>query len=86
MGRTIVAAMFAESALVYGGLVRYDHTVFYIPWIFKFPPDLWRLLTSFLLTGGGYSFFFDLYFSAPLPLVSNRANHDQCGRMAQVLS
>ena len=57
-----MAAMFAESALIHGGLVSYAYAAFYQPWIFKFPPEVWRLLTSFLLTGGGFSFVFDLYF------------------------
>jgi len=60
--RTIVAAMFAESALVHGGLVNPMRVIYYTPWIFKFPPELWRLLSSFILTGGGFSFVFDLYF------------------------
>ncbi|EXJ87631.1 hypothetical protein A1O3_04592 [Capronia epimyces CBS 606.96] len=60
--RTIVAAMFAESALVHGGLLNPMSVVFYSPWIFKFPPELWRLLSSFILTGAGFSFIFDLYF------------------------
>jgi Derlin-2/3 len=55
--------MFLESALVYGGLLGLRHVVFYSPWIFKFPPELWRLCTAFLLTGDGFNFFIDLYFS-----------------------
>jgi len=60
--RSLVAAMFAESALVHGGLLPFRQVVFFAPWIFKFPPELWRILSSFLLTGGGFSFVFDLYF------------------------
>ncbi|KIW76117.1 hypothetical protein Z517_10862 [Fonsecaea pedrosoi CBS 271.37] len=60
--RTIVAAMFVESALVHSGLVSGMRIVYHTPWLFKFPPELWRLLSSFLLTGGGFSFVFDLYF------------------------
>ncbi|KAM5505846.1 hypothetical protein McaMca56_000494 [Microsporum canis] len=33
-----------------------------MPKIFKILPQLWRLLTPFILTGGGLSFFLDLYF------------------------
>ncbi|KAM5491337.1 hypothetical protein MaudMau93_001932 [Microsporum audouinii] len=33
-----------------------------MPKIFKILPQLWRLLTPFTLTGGGLSFFLDLYF------------------------
>ena len=63
VSRTIVAAMLVESALVHSGLVSGTRVIFYTSWIFKFPPELWRLLSSFLLTGGGLSFLFDLYFS-----------------------
>ena len=56
--------MFVESVLVHSGLVDGRYVVFYLPWVFKFPlPEVWRFLTSFLLTGGGFSFVFDLYFS-----------------------
>src|SRR5947209_6439939 len=56
--------MFVESALCYGGLISMRRVVFYLPWIFKFPlPEVWRFITSFLLTGPGFSFVFDLYFS-----------------------
>ncbi|KAJ9495773.1 hypothetical protein LTR99_010683 [Exophiala xenobiotica] len=62
VSRTIVAAMFVESALVHSGLISGMRVVYYTPWIFKFPPELWRLISSFILTGGGFSFVFDLYF------------------------
>jgi hypothetical protein len=55
--------MFVESALVHSGLVSGMRVLYYTPWIFKFPPELWRVLSAFLLTGGGFSFVFDLYFS-----------------------
>lgn len=61
--------MFVESALVHGGLLNPMSIVFYPPWILKFPPEIWRLLSSFILTGGGFSFVFDLYFSTlPFPV------------------
>jgi Derlin-2/3 len=59
----LVTAMFLESALVHGGLLGYQHVVFFSPWVFKFPPEIWRFATAFLLTGGGFSFIIDLYFS-----------------------
>jgi hypothetical protein len=56
--------MFIESALCHGGLVDIRRVLFYVPWIFKLPiPEVWRFVTPFLLTGGGFSFVFDLYFS-----------------------
>lgn len=63
MTRTLVAAMFVESAFVHGGLISPMRVVYYTPFIFKFPPELWRLVSSFILTGGGFSFVFDLYFT-----------------------
>ena len=55
--------MFAESALVHGGLLDPSYIVHFTPFLYQFPPHLWRLLTPFLLTGSGFSFVFDLYFS-----------------------
>ncbi|KAL2419794.1 hypothetical protein ABEF95_003045 [Exophiala dermatitidis] len=60
--RTIVAAMFVESALVHSGLLSPMWIIFHPSFVLKFPPELWRLLSSFILTGGGFSFVFDLYF------------------------
>jgi len=55
--------MFVESALCHGGLVSFSRVLFHLPSIFKFPlPEVWRLITPFLMTGGGFSFVFDLYF------------------------
>lgn len=55
--------MFVESALVYGGLLDPAYVVHLSSYLFQLPPHLWRLLTPFLLTGSGFSFVFDLYFS-----------------------
>lgn len=56
--------MFVESVLCHGGLIDIRRVFFYLPWIFKLPiPEVWRIITPFLLTGGGFSFVFDLYFS-----------------------
>lgn len=62
-----MAAMFAESALVHGGVLGVMNVVYHTPWLFKFPPELWRIPSSFLLTGKGFSFVFDLYFSESVP-------------------
>jgi len=63
VSRTLVAAMFFESALCHGGLIDIRLILFHLPWIFKLPlPELWRFVTPFLLTGSGFSFIFDLYF------------------------
>jgi len=60
--RTITAATFLQSALVLGGLLNVSWPLFYLPLIFKVYPEVWRIFSAFLLTGGGMSFIFDLYF------------------------
>lgn len=54
--------MFIESALVYGQILDGYWIVYDTSSLFKLPPQVWRLLSSFILTGGGFSFVFDLYF------------------------
>jgi len=54
--------MAAESLLVHGGVVNGYRVLFHLPWLVKFPvPQLWRLITPFLLTGNGFSALWDLY-------------------------
>ncbi|PKX96765.1 centromere/microtubule-binding protein Cbf5 [Aspergillus novofumigatus IBT 16806] len=60
--RTLTALTFAQSALVYGGLLSGYYVVFIPRLLFRLPPQLWRLFSPFLLTGSGLSFIFDLYF------------------------
>lgn len=55
--------MFVESALVYGGLMGFGRIYYQNFLAFKFPPELWRLLSAFLLTGPDFSFVIDLYLS-----------------------
>ncbi|KAL2013470.1 hypothetical protein VTN00DRAFT_995 [Thermoascus crustaceus] len=62
VSRTLTALTFLQSALVYGGLLDGYLTLFLPKRIFRFPPEIWRLFSPFLLTGSGLSFFFDLYF------------------------
>jgi len=60
--RTITAVTFLQSALILGGLLDASWSIFYLPWVFKIYPEIWRIFSAFLLTGGGLSFIFDLYF------------------------
>jgi len=62
VSRTLTAITFVESALVYGGLLSGYWVIFRSGLVFKFLPEIWRLVTPFLLTGPGLSFVFDLYF------------------------
>ncbi|KGY14902.1 hypothetical protein PABG_12177 [Paracoccidioides brasiliensis Pb03] len=59
--RAITTAAFIESLLVYGGFITPFSIVFHTPFIFKTLPEVWRLVTPFLLTGPGLEFVFDLY-------------------------
>ena len=63
MIRTLTAATLVTSLLVYGTLLNGQYVIFYLPWVFmKFPPQLWRIVTSFWLTGPGLGILFDPYF------------------------
>lgn len=44
------------------GLLPYQYFIHHPSFLFKFPPEPWRLLTSFLITGSGLSLLFDTYF------------------------
>jgi Derlin-2/3 len=56
--------MAIQSLLVYGGVMSADW-IWFDPrrMFFKLPPQVWRLATSFLLTGPRLDFIFDLYFT-----------------------
>lgn len=62
MSRTLTALTLTTSFLVYGRLLDYSRIIFYLPWIFKFPPELWRIFSSFWLTSPGLGILFDTYF------------------------
>ncbi|RDL35215.1 Derlin [Venustampulla echinocandica] len=60
--RTIAASAFTLSILVYTGVVPGYYVVFYPQTLLWLPPQLWRLVTSFLITGPQLSILFDTYF------------------------
>lgn len=62
-GRTLTALTFVQSALVYGGLLSAYRVIFRSDLVFKLLPEIWRVITPFLLTGPKLSFLLDLYFS-----------------------
>ncbi|KAK2797993.1 hypothetical protein FQN50_008989 [Emmonsiellopsis sp. PD_5] len=62
VSRTLTAAAFAQSLLVHGDFINPNLVLFHLPWIFKIFPDVWRIVTPFLLTGPRFDFIFDLYF------------------------
>lgn len=57
-----MAAIAVESLLVHGGLVNGYLALFHLPSLLKFPfPQIWRLITPFLLVGSGFNALWDLY-------------------------
>ncbi|KAI9818529.1 MAG: hypothetical protein M1827_000588 [Pycnora praestabilis] len=62
VSRNLTAATLITSVLVHSGIVSGQYVVFYLPWIFKFPPEAWRILTPFLITGPQLGILFDTYF------------------------
>jgi len=36
--------------------------IFYLPFLWKMPPQIWRLVTSFLITSKDLGIIFDTYF------------------------
>ncbi|PYH40669.1 uncharacterized protein BP01DRAFT_419281 [Aspergillus saccharolyticus JOP 1030-1] len=59
--RTLSALTFAQSALMYGGLLNGYYLLFDSRFVSKFPPEVWRLLTPFMITRPGLSLFLDVY-------------------------
>ncbi|KAF2823959.1 hypothetical protein CC86DRAFT_395950 [Ophiobolus disseminans] len=62
--RTITVLSCAVSALGYGGIISLSTYVFYKPFVFttKTFPQLWRLLTGFLITKPKFAILLDPYF------------------------
>lgn len=44
-------------------MLDFQRVVFHIPWVFKFPPELWRPFTSFWITGPDLGILIDTFFS-----------------------
>ncbi|KAI9782028.1 MAG: hypothetical protein M1816_002137 [Peltula sp. TS41687] len=62
VSRTLAAATLTTSVLVHSRILSARYIIYYTPWLFKLPPDLWRLVTPFLLTEPGLSIILDTYF------------------------
>lgn len=63
LSRTLTALTLIQSLLFYSRQISGYYIIFAPRHIFKFPPEIWRLCTSFMLTGKELEFFFDLYNS-----------------------
>lgn len=60
--RTLAAGALTLSILVYTHILSGYYVVFLLQSMLQFPPQLWRLLTSFLITGPDLGILFDTYF------------------------
>jgi len=60
--RTLAASALCLSIVVYLGLLNPYYVIWHPPYILQFPPQLWRAVTSFLITGKDLSILFDTYF------------------------
>jgi len=60
--RTLTAAVLLTSCAVYGGGLDAGRIGFAWPTLWKFPPEIWRIFTSFLLTRPKISIIFDPFF------------------------
>lgn len=57
--RTVTAVAFSMSVLVYTHVLPYSWIMFTWQQVLQIPPQIWRLPTSFLLTGPGLGMLFD---------------------------
>ncbi|KAI0139376.1 Der1-like family protein [Hypoxylon sp. NC0597] len=62
IARTVATAVFLCSVGVYTGMLSAAPFIFHYSFLFKWPPALYRLVTSFLLTGPNLGVLFDTYF------------------------
>ncbi|KAF2841495.1 DER1-domain-containing protein [Patellaria atrata CBS 101060] len=62
ISRTIAAAAFALSLLVHTDNLDIYRVIFISQTLFQIPPHVWRLFTSFLITGPKLSIILDPYF------------------------
>jgi len=62
VSRTLTAATLVISILVHTGLMSGYWVIFWIPKIFSLTPQLWRLMTSFMLSAPKFGILLDPYF------------------------
>lgn len=62
ISRTVAVAAFTTSLATRVGLLSVYRILWHTSYITKFPPEIWRLPSSFLLTGGGMGLLLDPYF------------------------
>ncbi|KAF3064545.1 hypothetical protein GL218_02183 [Daldinia childiae] len=62
IARSIATAVFLCSVGVYTGMLNIEPFIFHYSRLIRFPPTLYLIITSFLLTGSGMAVLFDTYF------------------------
>ncbi|PFH57795.1 hypothetical protein XA68_14559 [Ophiocordyceps unilateralis] len=62
VSRTMAVAVLLTSVGVYTHLIPGYWLVFHPEFLWRFPPQIWRFFTPFLLTGPELSMLFDTYF------------------------
>ncbi|KAI1776292.1 Der1-like family protein [Hypoxylon cercidicola] len=62
IARTVATAVFVSSVGVYTGMLSSSPFFFHYSLLLKFPPALYRLVTSFLITGPDFGVLLDTYF------------------------
>ncbi|KAG6011245.1 hypothetical protein E4U54_008181 [Claviceps lovelessii] len=62
MSRTIATFAFVVSAGIVLGMLPAKYFLFHPYYLFRFPPQIWRLATSFFITSPGIGLLFDTYF------------------------
>lgn len=60
--RTFASAVLVTSIGCHFGIIPIRWFYFHYLEIFKLPPEIWRVITSFLLTGPGLAIIMDTYF------------------------
>ncbi|MCJ1472866.1 hypothetical protein MMC13_001515 [Lambiella insularis] len=61
IARTLTALVLFESVAVYGRLLAGQRIIFAWPFIWTFPPEIWRFFTAFFLSGPQLAIIFDPY-------------------------
>ncbi|KZZ96475.1 Derlin [Moelleriella libera RCEF 2490] len=62
LSRTVATFTFAVSAGIVLGILPAQYFIFHTFYLWRFPPQIWRLVTSFFVTSPGLGLLFDTYF------------------------
>ncbi|TWU73807.1 hypothetical protein ED733_004543 [Metarhizium rileyi] len=62
MSRNIATCAFVMSLGIVLGMLPSKYFIYHQFFILRFPPQIWRFATSFLITGSGLGLLFDTYF------------------------